>query len=280
MNSTFLALIAKVVGALDFTQYCPISLCNSLLKILTKTLANRLKLILPSIIAFNQGGFVKGRLIFDGIISIHEVIHSMDKSNEAGMILKLDMNKAYNRVSWVFLEKNLVKFGFNREWVDLVMKCASSTWFSILLNGAATSFLKSNRGLRQGDPLSQYLFIILAKALGRNLTKAVEDGKVEGFKPTSSIEPLSHLQFANDTLIVTKASLPKENFLEGILLTYEEEAGQKINIAKSKVFFLNTPELRSRCIARALGYSIGSLPNSYLALFQTPIWVYLSSKRE
>ena len=91
---------------------------------------------------------MKGRLIFDGIISIHEIIHSMDKSKEAGMILKLDMNKAYDRVSWQFLEKVLLKFGFNGEWVSMVMKCVSSAWFFIIINGVALGFFKSSRGIR------------------------------------------------------------------------------------------------------------------------------------
>ena len=148
VNATFLTLIPKVVGALSFSQYRPISLCNSVLKIITKTLANRLKSLLPSLITPHQGGFVKGRLIFDGVISLHEIIHSMDKSKEAGMILKLDMNKAYDRVSWSFLERVLLKFEFNKDWVSLTMKCVSTTWFSVLINGAVVSFFKSSRGLK------------------------------------------------------------------------------------------------------------------------------------
>ena len=125
VNATFLALIPKVVGALNFLNYRPISLYNTILKILTKTVANRLKGLLPLIISPYQGGFVKGRLIFDGVISIHEILHSLVKSKEASMILKLDMNKAYDRVSWHFLEK-VLKFGFNKEWVAMVMSWISS----------------------------------------------------------------------------------------------------------------------------------------------------------
>jgi len=139
-------------------------------------------------------------------------------------------------------------------------------WFSVLVNGAVAGFFKRRRGLRQSDPLSPYLVIILAKALGRNLTKAIEDGKIEGFKLASSIESLSHLYFVDDTLIVTKASLPQDLSLKEILLTYEKEAGQKINFAKSKILFLDTPDLRSRHIARASGFSISSLLDSYMGL--------------
>lgn len=99
MNATFISLIPKLPGAMDCSQYTPISLCNTLLKILTKILANRIKVVLPLIIAPNQGGFVQGRHILDGIITIHEVLHSMDKSKEAGLVLKLEINKAYDRVS-------------------------------------------------------------------------------------------------------------------------------------------------------------------------------------
>ena len=115
------------------------------------------------------------------------------KSKEAGMILKLDMNKAYDRVSWSFLEKVLLKFGFNKGWVAMIMRCISSAWFSVLVNGVVASFFKSKTGLRQGDPLSPYLFVILAEALGRSLSKAIRERKIEGFKDASSLEPMTHL---------------------------------------------------------------------------------------
>ena len=118
MNSTFLVLIPKQEGANWLTQFRPIALCNVVYKIITKLIAERLKPLLSSLISPEQGDFVEGRQILDGVVIAMEAIHSMANSKERAMFMKLDMAKAYDRVSWEFLQNILLAFGFAEEWVN------------------------------------------------------------------------------------------------------------------------------------------------------------------
>jgi hypothetical protein len=119
--------------------------------------------------------------ILDGIIVAHETIHSLKMTKKAGMMMKLDMSKAYDRMNWGFLHKMLLAFGFEEEWVTWVMNIITMTFFSIMLNGSPTKTFNFSRGLRQGDPLSPFLYIILAKGLGRSLSRAKYKGVIRGF---------------------------------------------------------------------------------------------------
>jgi hypothetical protein len=142
--------------------------------------ANRLKPLLKNIISKEQGGFVEGRQILDGIVVSHETIHSMKKSRKEGMLIKLDMSKAYDRISWHFLRKMLEAFIFAEDWVRWILGLVSSSFFSILINGSPSKNFNPTRGIRQGDPLSPYLYIILVEGLGRLIQKEVAENKLQG----------------------------------------------------------------------------------------------------
>ena len=138
LNHTFLTLIPKIHSPRKVTYFRPITLSNVLYKIVAKVLANRLKILLPKLISEHQSAFISGRLITDNILIAHETLHHL-KSKRASrmgyMALKLDMRKAYDRVEWVFLEKIMLKMGFNVRWVSTIMACIKSVSYSILLNG-------------------------------------------------------------------------------------------------------------------------------------------------
>jgi hypothetical protein len=133
LNSTFIALIPKE-EANTADKFRPITLCNVIYKIVSKLIANRLKSILKHIISSEQGGFVEGHQILDSIIVAHEAVHSMHTFKKESMLTKLDMSKAYDRISWNFLQKMLEAFGFGEEWVKGIMSLISSNFSSILVN--------------------------------------------------------------------------------------------------------------------------------------------------
>ncbi|KAK7840574.1 transposon tx1 uncharacterized 149 kda protein [Quercus suber] len=138
INRTYIALIPKVKSPENISEFRPISLCSVIYKVLSKVLANRLKVILPSVISENQSAFQAGRVITDNILMAFETLHYMkhSQSGRSGfMALKLDMSKAYDRVEWKYLELVMKRMGFADKWVDLMLECISSVSYSILING-------------------------------------------------------------------------------------------------------------------------------------------------
>eukprot|EP01018_Ginkgo_biloba_P014379 Gb_37800 [translate_table: standard] len=201
MNAAFIALIPKEKNPTSFDRFRPISLCNVSHKIISKLMANRMRRLLTKLISEEQGGFVLGKLIADNVVLAQVALHSAKARKEKTMLIKLDMAKAYDRLDRSFLLKVLERFGFSEDWRKRVESCISNPSFSVLVNGSPARFFKSSRGLRQGFPLSPGLFILAAEALGRILKNKVERGSLVGMEVTSNCRRISHVQFANDTLL-------------------------------------------------------------------------------
>eukprot|EP00253_Pinus_taeda_P017174 PITA_17174 len=170
-NSTHLALIPKENRPSNFSHSKPISLCNSSYKIFTKILASRLKPLLPMLISENQGGFMANKQISDSILLVQEAIHSSHSRNEKGFILKLDLANAFDRVRHSFLFAVLQKMGFSPFFLDIIRACISSPWIAPLINGRPGPSFQSSRGLRQGCPLSPYLFLLMAESFSCKLDR-------------------------------------------------------------------------------------------------------------
>jgi len=161
----------------------PIALCNVLYKIIAKVLANRLKLVLDKCISDNQSAFVPGRSILDNAMAAIEIVHYMktkSKGNKYDAALKLDISKAYDCIDWDYLRDIMIKMGFSAQWVKWIMLCVETVDYSVLVNGATVGPIVPGRGLRQGDPLSPYLFILCAEGLSALIRKAESQGTLHG----------------------------------------------------------------------------------------------------
>ena len=270
LNFTYITLIPKTKNPICVNEFRPISLCNVIYKRVSKVLANRLKVVLPSIISMNQSAFIPGRLITDNIIAAYETLHTMHAHMHGKvryMAVKLDMSKAYDRVEWDFLEAVLKTLGFALRWIQLVMMCVSLAHYAILINGTPTGCFKPTRGIRQGDPISPYLFLICAEALSSLLTWADWKGKLVGV-PTSRKGPrLNHLFFADDSLLFCKADVRHWHRLTWLLKCYEDASGQRLNKEKTTIFFSrNTPIAKVEKICSILGIPRTHRFDTYLGL--------------
>eukprot|EP00253_Pinus_taeda_P015484 PITA_15484 len=270
LNATFIALIPKSEDSNTPDKYRPIALCNIIYKIVSKVVALRLKPVLPLIISPEQSGYVEGRQITDGIILTHEIIHSLKQSKKPGMLLKIDLSKAFDSISWEYMQKVLKAFGFDNAWIRWVSSLISSAFFSILINGIPTSTFRSSRGIRQGDPLSPFLFIIMVEGLGRCIKNAIHSQDLKGIT-LHQAPTVSHQQFVDDNMIFGYSSVQEARTLNSLLLLFSKASGALINKVKSQIFFFNTHPTTQRAIARILGFSIASLPSKYLG---APLFAY------
>ncbi|XP_027099048.2 uncharacterized protein [Coffea arabica] len=265
-SHSMVVLIPKVDGASHWREFRPLSLCNVSSKVVSKILAVRISKLLPKLISPWQTGFVPGRGIVDNVLLAQELILDLDRRLiDPNLILKLDMEKAYDRVDWSFLLFLLRQYGFEEVVVDLLFRTFSNTWFSILVNGEPTGFVKSYQGVRQGDPLSPVLFLFVADFLGRGLQRLFDSKDSRYFVSAGSKVP--YLAFADDMIIFTRCSQDALVSLKDFLQLYQSCSGQKVNIAKSAFYAsARVTDTQRTLVSTTLGYQCQGFPFRYLGV--------------
>ena len=203
LNAIFLVLIPKKQME-EFKDLRPISLVRGLYKILTKVLANRIKRVMDKVISKSQSAFIEGRQILDAMLITNEIVDSTLKMKKCGLVCKLDIEKAYDSISWEFLYQVMGRMGFSSRLMSWIKWCISIASFLVLINSSPVGFFPSSRGLTQGDPLSPYLFVIGMEALSCLINRIVEgnypsDSKIADRRSEELV--ISHLLYADDTLL-------------------------------------------------------------------------------
>jgi hypothetical protein len=240
VNETAIVLIPKIDQPETLKDFRPISLCTVLYKIIAKCMVNRLRPILGEIVSINQSAFVPGRLITDNALVAFECFHFIEHNANATKdfcAYKLDLSKAYDRVDWDFLKRVMQRMGFSRRWVDWIMACVTSVSYRVKFNGNLLDSFSPSRGLRQGDPLSPFLFLFVADGLSTLLQNAVETNQIEPLKVCRSAPGVSHLLFADDSLLFFKANEDQAMRIHELLTKYATSTGQLINPGKCSLLF-------------------------------------------
>ncbi|WZY68165.1 hypothetical protein YC2023_000405 [Brassica napus] len=250
-NEINVRLIPKILNPQVVADYRPIALCNVFYKTISKLLSRRMQPLLSSIISETQSAFVPGRAISDNVLITHEVLHFLKTSRaekRCSMAVKTDMSKAYDRLEWEFIELVLKRLGFHDIWIKMIMQCVSTVTYSFLINGSPRGRVQPSRGIRQGDPLSPYIFILCSEVLSGLCNRASEEGSLKGIRVARACPRVNHLLFADDTMFFIRANKQSTQCLSKILKQYEEASGQSINNSKSSISFSRkTPqELRAK----------------------------------
>ncbi|GAU13437.1 hypothetical protein TSUD_127330 [Trifolium subterraneum] len=203
LNSTFIALIPKVESPQRVADFRPIALVSSVYKILSKVLANRLRTVVGKVVSTNQSAFIKDRQILDVILIANEIVDEAKKEKKDPLLFKVDFEKACDSVDWGYLEEVMLKMNFPGVWRNWIMECVTTATASVLVNGSPTDEFGFKRGLRQGDSLSPFLFLLAAEGLHVTMSALVSNRLFTpfGIGPQNAVS-ISHLQFADDTLLV------------------------------------------------------------------------------
>lgn len=225
LNEAIIYLIPKGKAPKSLNQFRPISLCNVVLKLVLKILANRIKPLMSKLSEVFQASFIPGRSPTDNIVVAQEILHSMcrkkgRRGGRGGFILKVDLEKVYDRVEWGFLKDVLKCIGWKDELIQLITDCFSSIKLVVSWNGEVFESFTPSRGLRQGDPLSPYLFVLCMEVLSQMIVKAVNEKRWSPIRVARDNPGISHIFFADDLLLFGEASFSQARMMEHLLATF------------------------------------------------------------
>ncbi|XP_074299820.1 uncharacterized protein LOC141630990 [Silene latifolia] len=261
-NATILTLIPKVQVPEAFHQFRPIA-C------VAKVLCTRLSAILPEIISPSQSAFTKGRDIVGNILICQDLIKLYNrKASSPRVIMKIDLQKAYESVEWAFLHEMLEALNFPSSIIAILMQCVSTPTYSIALNGNIFGYFKGRRGLRQGDPLSPLIFTICLEYLSRILAW-VQQQKEFRFHPLCKRVQLSHLCFADDLIMFCRGDLPSVVLLLRAFKTFSKASGLNMNKGKSNIYSNGVDNSTMARLIRFSGIQRGTVPFRRVVLIKS-----------
>ncbi|GJS42896.1 RNA-directed DNA polymerase, eukaryota [Tanacetum coccineum] len=228
-------------------------------------LANRLRLVLPYLISDVQSAFVANRQILDGPFILNEIISWCKHKKFNGMIFKVDFEKAFDSVKWDYLDETLKAFGFGQKWCTWISGCLKNAMGSVLVNGSPSSEFQFFKGLKQGDPLSPFLFILIMETLHLSFMRIRNAGLYKGISLNNSFT-ISHLFYADDVVFVGEWNDKNIHTLLNVLKCFFLASGLKINLNKSKLMGIGVNKSVVESAANLIGCSILYSPFNYLGV--------------
>ena len=266
INCTVIALVPKVPNPGSMHDYRPISCCNTIYKCISKIIAARIKQCIPDIISPSQSAFVQGRSIADNVLITQDLMLNYHRDiGPPRCALKVDIMKAYDTVSWDCILSILSCMGTPTHLLKCIMSCITTPSFSISINGELAGFFASKRGLRQGDPLSSFLFILAMEAFSRSLAVAANRQGFQ-FHPRCKEINLTHLCFADDMFLFFGGTHSSVQVFMDELSRFASFSGLQVNKQKSAIFLAGVSDEVRNDLLNATGYSLGRFPMRYLGV--------------
>jgi hypothetical protein len=260
-------MVPKKPNPAGMGDFRPIACCTVIYKCITKLLSNRILPILDSLISRNQSAFIPGRNIAENVLLAQELVRNYHrKDGKPRCTLKIDLMKAYDSVNWDFNIHCLACLGFLEKFINWIKVCITSPRFYVSLNGTLTGYFKGAKGLRQGDTLSPYLFVIAMEVLSKILKEYNSAGSGFKFHFHCSKLQLTHLCFDDDLLIFSEADLSSVSVIQAALLEFEQLSGLKANPVKSSFFCSSVSAGLKVSLLEKLQMREGHFPIRYLGV--------------
>ncbi|XP_062103941.1 uncharacterized protein LOC133815070 [Humulus lupulus] len=268
--NTSLSLVPKVDTPNRAVDFRPIACCSTLYKCVSKLLCSRLAKVLPILVHSNQGAFIQGRSIAHNVLICQDIIKNYRRSSiSPRCAIKVDISKAYDTIDWRFIEDLLKALCFPSRFIGWIMTCISKTSYSLIMNGRIQGKFKGTKGLRQGDPISPFLFVLVVEYLTRSLQLAAQNSAFR-FHPLCKNLKLISLYFADDLLIFCKGVLSLVKIIKSVLGEFSSVTGLQINESKSQVFYGGISASDRELILAELKLSEGVFPLKYLGVPMRP----------
>ncbi|KAJ9539891.1 hypothetical protein OSB04_026397 [Centaurea solstitialis] len=277
LNHTLICLLPKVPNATSVSDFRPISCCSALYKCISKVIVNRIKPFLDGLVDHAQSAFIPGRRIVDNILMAHELVVGYHLNiGKPRCAFKIDLRKAYDMVDWRFLLVMMEGFGFHPVLVSWIREMLSTTTYSVVVNGESWGHFHGKRGIRQGDPLSPYLFTLVMEGFAMIFKQCIAEVSQFEHHPGCADIDLTHLCFADDLFVFTGGDVASVEVLKKALFLFEKRSGLSPNLAKSDVFFGNVVDSEKDAILSCLPFRLGAFPIRYLGVPLSPIFLKVS----
>ncbi|KAJ9536655.1 hypothetical protein OSB04_un000128 [Centaurea solstitialis] len=272
VNHTLLCLIPKCPNASRVGDFRPISCCSVIYKCISKIISDRIKPYLNKLVSKSQSAFIPGRRISDNILLAHELVSGYHKSSgPPRCAFKIDIRKAYDTVDWIYVISLLTGFGFHPVLIAWIKEMLNTSSFSLAINGESVGFFKGARGLRQGDPISPYLFTLVMEGFNMALKHCIQQANTSfGYHEGCQALGISHLCFADDLFVFTRGDVASVQVLKHALELFRGWSGMVPSLEKSEIFFSNVPDDTKSAILGLLPFNAGTFPIRYLGVPLSP----------